>query len=64
MGAEGKRRLRLRHMTNDELVKHYDNNLILRLHNKKDLADTKKMPGSLLPTSTACRRPQSSPKIS
>ena len=43
LGTEGKRRLRLRHMTNEELVKHCDSNLVLRLHNKKDLADTMKM---------------------
>jgi integrase/recombinase XerD len=43
LGAEGKRRLRLRHMTNEELIQHYDSVLVLRLHNQKDLSDTRKM---------------------
>jgi hypothetical protein len=40
---EGKRRLRLRHMTNEELIQHYDADLLLRLYNKKDLSDARKM---------------------
>ena len=43
LGAEGKRRLRLRHMQNEELLKLYDADLVMRLHNDKDLADTRKM---------------------
>jgi hypothetical protein len=43
LGTEGKRRLRLRHMTNEELFKLYDNDLVLRLHNVKNLSDTRKM---------------------
>ena len=40
---EGRRRLRLRHMNNDELLHLYDNDLILRLHNAKNLSDTRKL---------------------
>jgi len=43
LGAEGKRRLRLRHMTNEELFKLYDSDLVLRLQNAKDLGDHRKM---------------------
>ncbi len=43
LGTEGKRRLRLRHMTNEELFKLYDNDLVLRLHNVKNLSDTRKI---------------------
>lgn len=39
--TEGKRRLR--HMTNEELFTLYDNDLVLRLHNVKNLSDTRKM---------------------
>ena len=50
LGAEGKRRLRLSHMTNEELIQHYDSNLVLRLHNTKDLTDTRKMVARFLLT--------------
>jgi len=43
LGTEGKRRLRLRHMTNEDLFTLYDNDLVLRLHNVKNLSDTRKM---------------------
>ena len=43
LGTEGKRRLRLRNMTNEELFTLYDNDLVLRLHNVKNLSDTRKM---------------------
>ncbi len=43
MGPEGKRRLRLRGMGNEELFQLYDNDLVLRLHNTKNLSDTRKM---------------------
>ncbi|MFH1031740.1 MAG: tyrosine-type recombinase/integrase, partial [Chloroflexota bacterium] len=43
LGPEGKRRLRLRHMTNDALFQTYDSDLVLRLHNAKDLTDHRKM---------------------
>jgi integrase/recombinase XerD len=43
LGAEGKRRLRLRNMQNKELLELYDADLVLRLHNAKDLADHRKM---------------------
>jgi len=33
----------LRHMTNDELFQLYDSDLVLRLHNAKNLSDTKKI---------------------
>jgi integrase/recombinase XerD len=41
LGTEGKRRLR--HMTNEDLFTLYDNDLVLRLHNVKNLSDTRKM---------------------
>ena len=40
---KAKRRLRLRHMQNEELLKLYDSDLVLRLHNAKDLSDHRKM---------------------
>jgi hypothetical protein len=43
LGPEGRRRLRLRHMTNDELFRHYDSELLLRLRNAKDLSDHRRM---------------------
>ncbi len=33
----------MRHMTNEELFRLYDNDLVLRLHNIKNLSDTRKM---------------------
>jgi integrase len=42
LGAEGKRRIMLRQMTNDELFRLYDSDLLLRLHNAKNLSDTRK----------------------
>ena len=33
----------MRHMTNEELFKLYDNDLVLRLHNAKNLSDTRKV---------------------
>ena len=35
LGPEGRRWLRLRHMTNEELFKLYESDLVLRLHNEK-----------------------------
>ena len=43
LGPDGKRRLRLRHMQNEELFKLYDSELALRLHNAKNLSDTRKV---------------------
>ncbi len=43
LGPDGKRRLRLRHMTNEELFTLYDSDLVLRLHNAKDLSDHRRM---------------------
>ena len=43
LGPEGKRRLRLRHMTNDDLFQLYDSDLVLRFHNVKNLSDTRKI---------------------
>lgn len=43
MGPEGKRKLRLRNLSNDRLVKLYDSELVLRLHNAKNLTDTRKI---------------------
>lgn len=45
LGPEGRRRLKLRHMTNDELFQLYDSDLVLRLHNAKNLSDTRKTLG-------------------
>jgi integrase len=42
LGAEGKRRIMLRQMTNDELFNIYDSDIVLRLHNAKNLSDTRK----------------------
>ncbi|MFC2006351.1 hypothetical protein ACFLVG_05325 [Chloroflexota bacterium] len=33
----------MRHMTNDELFQLYDSDLMLRLHNVKNLSDTRKI---------------------
>jgi integrase len=41
MGPEGKRKLRLRNLTNNQLIALYDNTLVLRLHNVKNLRDTR-----------------------
>jgi hypothetical protein len=43
LGSDGKRRLRLRHMQNEELFKLYDSELVLRLHNAKNLSDIRKV---------------------
>jgi len=43
LGPEGRRRLELRHMTNEGLFKLYDSDLVLRLHNTKNLSDTRKV---------------------
>jgi hypothetical protein len=43
LGPDGKRRLRLRHMQNEELFKIYDSEPALRLHNAKNLSDTRKI---------------------
>ena len=42
LGSEGKRRIMLRRMSNDELFRLYDSDLLLRLHNAKNLSDTRK----------------------
>jgi len=42
LGPEGRRRLQLRHLTNDQLFQLYDD-LVLRLHNAKNLTDTRKI---------------------
>ena len=43
LGPEGRRRLMLRHLDNNDLFKLYDNDLVLRLRNAKNLSDTRKM---------------------
>ena len=43
LGPEGRRRLKLRHMTNDEVFQLYEGDLMLRLHNAKNLSDTRKV---------------------
>ena len=42
LGVEGRRRLMLRRMTNEELFQLYDGDLVLRLHSPKNLSDTRK----------------------
>ncbi len=39
LGPEGRRKLSLREMTDDELFRLYDDDLVLRLHNAKNLRD-------------------------
>ena len=41
MGAEGRRRLALRRLTNEELFRIYDNEIVLRLRAPKNLSDTR-----------------------
>ncbi len=43
MGPEGKRRLKLRNLPNSELFVLYNSDLVLRLHNSKNLSDTSKL---------------------
>jgi len=43
LGPEGRRRLMLRHLNNDNLFEIYDNDLVLRLRKAKNLSDTRKM---------------------
>jgi site-specific recombinase XerD len=43
LGPEGKRKLRLRTLSNDQLIELYDSELVLRLHNVKNLSDTRKI---------------------
>jgi integrase len=43
LGPEGRRRLQLRNLTNEQLFKDYDSHLVLRLHNAKNLSDTRKI---------------------
>ncbi|MFC2019518.1 tyrosine-type recombinase/integrase [Chloroflexota bacterium] len=43
LGPEGRRRLALRDKTNSELFQIYDNDLVLRLNNPKNLGDTRTM---------------------
>jgi hypothetical protein len=45
LGSEGRRKLALREMTNPELFSLYDDDLVLRLHNVKNLKDTRIMLG-------------------
>ena len=39
LGPEGRRRLMLRQMNNEDLFQLYDSDLVLRLHNAKNLAE-------------------------
>jgi len=43
LGPQDRRRLELRQMDNKELFRNYDSDLVLRLHNPKNLSDTRKM---------------------
>ncbi|UCD54491.1 MAG: tyrosine-type recombinase/integrase, partial [Dehalococcoidia bacterium] len=45
MGEEGRRRLTLRRLNNEDLFRHYDDELVLRLHAPKNLSDTRKFLG-------------------
>jgi len=40
LGPEGRRKLALRELTNPELLGLYDDDLVLRIHNAKNLKDT------------------------
>jgi len=42
---EGRRQLQLKQMTNGDLLQLYDSEIKLRLHNPKNLRNTRKMPG-------------------
>ena len=41
LGPEGRRQLEMRRMANEQLFENYDNELVLRLHNVKNLRDTR-----------------------
>ena len=43
LGPEMKRKLKLRNLPNEELLRLYDSELVSRLHNANDLSDTRKM---------------------
>jgi site-specific recombinase XerD len=43
LGPEGKRKLRLRNLSNDQLIELYDSELVPRLRNVKNLSDTRKI---------------------
>ena len=43
MGPEARKKLMLRTKPNPELLRLYDSELVLRLHNAKNLSDTRKM---------------------
>ncbi|MBT7092424.1 MAG: tyrosine-type recombinase/integrase [Bacteroidetes bacterium] len=43
LGPEGRRRLMLRQLDNEKLFTLYDSDLVLRLHNEKNLKDTRKI---------------------
>ncbi len=43
LGPEGRRRLRLRHKTNQELFRLYDSELTLRIHNRRNLDTERKL---------------------
>jgi len=45
LGPEGKRRLTLRGLSNDELLHRYDSELVLRLRAPRNLSDTRKLLG-------------------
>ena len=45
LGPQEMRRLELRQMDNEELFRNYDNDLVLRLQNPRNLSDTRKMLG-------------------
>jgi hypothetical protein len=43
LGPDAKRKLRLRNLPNDQLLKLYDSELVLRLHAPKNLSVTRKL---------------------
>jgi hypothetical protein len=43
LGPEGRRRLMLRQLDNEKLFTLYDSDLVLRLHNTRNLKDTRKI---------------------
>jgi hypothetical protein len=48
LGPEGRRKLALREKTNPELFELYDDDLVLRLHNAKNLKDTRTLLGHFI----------------
>jgi len=55
LGPEGRRKLKLRQLSNDDLLKLYDSDLRLRLRNQKNLRDTRRILKSFKDSLGGCR---------